>query len=163
MAGVLDGLVIAAHQPALPGLSHPPRPLDIEGLWFLPLSQATRQELSRPGESVIPMFLELTDSVAAFAASLSKGGKALYLHLEFHGGQGTHEVLGWRDGNQDLGPLFTKTAHEPAADWYLAVEPRDMAINVGLRWIGVMASDGLDEFSSAGLHRHRWSEDWDAE
>jgi len=62
--------------------------------------------------------------------------------MEFHGGEGTHDAVGWRDGEVAFGPLFTKTPQEPAPDHYVAVRPGpDMAINEGLRWLGVTAAD----------------------
>jgi hypothetical protein len=43
-------------------------------------------------------------------------------------------------------------------------DPPDMAINAGLRALGIQTAAGRhDEFATIGLDKHRWTSDWLAE
>jgi hypothetical protein len=35
-----------------------------------------------------------------------------------------------------------------------------MAINAGLRALGIQAASGHNEFATVGLDKHRWTNDW---
>jgi hypothetical protein len=37
-----------------------------------------------------------------------------------------------------------------------------MAINAGLRALGIHTAGGLDEFAAIGLGRHRWTSEWES-
>ena len=108
----------------------------------------------------------LTGGVVRRALQLSGCGRVLYVHVEFFGGIGFHAVLGWRGGEPVLGPLFTAD-HETARqhEGYVLLAESDragMAANIGLRFLGVTAAPGLDEFATAGLDAHRWTAEWTA-
>ena len=107
---------------------------------WAPISSQGPKDKKRALE-LLPGFLELTTTLAQEAAEASSAGPVLYIHMEFHGGQGTHDAVGWRDGTVAFGPLFTKTPRESADEQYVATRSgRDMAINAGLRWLGVTAT-----------------------
>jgi len=115
---------------------------------------------------VIDGFELLTGGVVRRARELSRRGRVLYLHLEFFGGIGFHAVLGWQGGEPVLGPLFTAN-HETALqhEGYVLRAESDragMAGNIGLRFLGVTAAPGLDEFATAGVDAHRWTAEWTA-
>lgn len=78
----------------------------------------------------------------------------LYIHSEFFGGAGLQAAVGWTDEKVFFGPSFTCT-NEP----YQLVPPAEMAINAGLRALGVIAAPGQDEYATVGLEAHRWSDD----
>lgn len=162
MAGVLDGLVVVVSRPTFVVPHGRIVPLELDGYWFIPMTDSLREELGDAGKGRAEAagFMELTESVASFGAGLSRVGPTLYLHSEFHGGEGTHEVLGWRDGEVTFGPLFTRTPRESAEVWYEVADGPDMAINAGLRWLGGSADSSIDEFCSVGLDRYRWTDDW---
>lgn len=62
-----------------------------------------------------------------------------------------------------FGPLFTATRHEEADDGYVVAGRDAMAINTGLRRLGVRTvPPSIDEFGTAGLDRHRWTDEWPA-
>jgi hypothetical protein len=43
---------------------------------------------------------------------------------------------------------------------YQAADPPDMAINAGLRALGIQTAGLHDEFAAIGLDKHRWTNDW---
>jgi hypothetical protein len=53
-----------------------------------------------------------------------------------------------------FGPRFTRTHGEFADPPYQAADPPDMAINAGLRALGVQAAARHDEFATIGLNKH---------
>lgn len=155
MGGVIDGLVFFdGPRAALLDKGHVVIQLATPGTYFVPV-----EDTPEPGV-LVSGFLGLTEWLAEEAAKASLAGPVLYLHMEFHGGEGTHDALGWRDGVTAFGPRFTRTPREAAGEQYVAVQSRDMAINAGLRWLGVLAADGRDEYATVGLDRFRWNADW---
>ncbi len=111
------------------------------------------------GEERIPPGWMLRQPVAALARALSADRRVLYIFSETAGGPGTKEAIAWRSGKLLYGPSGTcdiEADFEPG--YHLA--PRDNAVNAGLRAIGVRAGDGSDEYGTAGLDRHRMTEDW---
>ena len=157
MGGVIDGLVVCDGPHArLRERGRACIPLAIPGTYFFPRAEDERQALE-----LLPGFLGLATTLAQEAAEASSAGPVLYIHSEFHGGQGTHDAVGWRDEAVAFGPLFTKTPRESADEQYVATRSgRDMAINAGLRWLGVTATQGTDEYATLGLDRFRWNADW---
>jgi hypothetical protein len=133
-------------------------PLDVPNLFFVPAGQ---NDDVMPSEDLVPGFLELTTDLAEQGVQASARGPVLYIHMEFFGGEGTHEAVGWQAGEVAFGPLFTRTSREQAPDHYVAVRfGPDMAINAGLRWLGVTAAAPKDEYAAVGLDRHRWNSHW---
>ncbi|MYV43003.1 hypothetical protein GT030_30095 [Streptomyces sp. SID1328] len=75
-----------------------------------------------------------------------------YVEAEFFGGVGEQRVAVWDGGTMVLGPLHV----EEGQPFPTVGSP----ISQALRWLGVVASAGEDEFSAAGLDRHRHGETW---
>jgi hypothetical protein len=166
MGGVLEGLIVP-EDAAMPGSAAVVMavPLAVAGLRLVPLTDRLKSSLraGRPADARVEGFYELTEAIAGLAADLSTAGRVLYVHSEFHGGEGLQAVLGWERAAVTFGPLFTVTPHETAEDWYAVACGEETAINTGLRWLGVHARPPtIDEFSAAGLDRHRWTEEWTA-
>jgi hypothetical protein len=133
-------------------------PLDVPNLIFIPAGDSDEVV---PGEDLVPGFLDLTTGLSDQAVQASATGPVLYIHMEFHGGEGTHDAVGWQAGEVAFGPLFTRRPRESAPDHYVAVRfGPDMAINAGLRWLGVTAAAPKDEYATVGLDRHRWNSHW---
>lgn len=59
-----------------------------------------------------------------------------------------------------FGPRFTRTSAAGAEPWYEVVPVAEMAINAGLRALGVRAEPPFDEYATVGLDRHRYTDDW---
>lgn len=136
----------------------------VAGLTVVPISDEL--SMTTDATEVIDGFELLTGGLVRRARELSGRGRVLYLHVELFGGIGFHAVLGWQGGEPVLGPLFTAN-HETARqhEHYVLLAESDragMAANVGLRFLGVSAAPGLDEFTTAGLDAHRWTAEWTA-
>jgi hypothetical protein len=157
MGGVVDGLVVlGGPQVVLREKAHPVVPLAIPGTYFVPSI-----EDSPAPKNHVPGFAGLTTRLAEEAAEASTAGPVLYVHMEFFGGQGIHDAMGWRDGIVAFGPLFTETLGEAAGGPYVSVPlAHDMAINAGLRWLGIPTTGRNDEYAEIGLDRFRWNADW---
>lgn len=133
-------------------------------LTVVPISDEV--SMATDATEIIYGFELLTGGVVRRARQLSQRGRVLYLHVEFFGGIGFHAVLGWRGGEPVLGPLFTAN-HEAALqhEGYVLLAESDragMAANIGLRFLGVTAAPGLDEFATVGLDAHPWTAEWTA-
>jgi hypothetical protein len=160
MAAVLEGLLLSdTRLPDRIG-DHACVPLSTAGLFFLPISNSLRLSLDAVSSlALAPHFYDLLPEVEELAVELSASGRVGYMNLEFHGGSGFHEALGWEHGHVAWGPEFT--ANEPEVDRFRQVGTGDdWAINGLLRWVGVTAEAGHDEFATAGLHRFRWTQEW---
>lgn len=159
VGGVIGGFVVFAAPHAWHGEPGQVRiPLDVPNLFFVPAGQS--DQVVR-GANLVPGFLDLTTGLAEQAVQASARGPVLYIHMEFFGGEGTHDAVGWQGGEVAFGPLFTRTPREQAPDHYVTVRfAPEMAINAGLRWLGVTAVAPKDEYATVGLDRHRWNSDW---
>ena len=102
----------------------------------------------------------LKQQVCSLAEDLSARRRVLYVASETFGGRGCQEAVGWNDSQLIYGPSGTCDGESDRTDGYRVVHRADSAINVGLRIMGVRAADGLDEYGSVGLDRHRFTSDW---
>lgn len=165
MAGELEALIVCGGRPATGLVGVPVLRLSRSGLWLLPLTDATKALIDGQGGvgARVEGFYNLTEPVVGLGHDLSAGGdKVLYVHVEFFGGEGFHAAIGWQHGQTAFGPAFTQTSPGQAEDWYLVADcSTPMAVNEGLRWLGVDApAGGQDEFDLAGLGRYRFTHEW---
>jgi hypothetical protein len=162
LAGVLEGFVLGLAGGAAETVGERVIDLKAPGMYFVPITPEFRQrsELSPEAATKFGDFYELTQGLAKWAQLRSKRGPVLYIHVEFHGGEGFHAAIGWRDGEVAFGPCFTETAHELEGEPFEVAEVANMAVNRGLRALGMAHADDSDEFRAVGLDLHRWSEDW---
>lgn len=159
MAAVLEGLLL--RDPRLPDrVAGRCVPLLTADLHFLPISNSLRGSLKAMASlALAPNYYDLLPEVEELARELSASGRVGYMNLEFHGGRGFHEAVGWEHGHVAWGPDFT--ANEPETDRFRQVgADDDWAINGLLRWLGATAEEGRDEFATAGLDRWRWTQEW---
>jgi hypothetical protein len=105
----------------------------------------------------------LRTCVSGLAQRLSADRWVLYVAAETFGGPGTQEAVGWHQGGLAYGPVGTCDVPADLVEGYRVAPRADSAINVGLRLMGIHASDGLDEFAAAGLSAHRFTSDWRAQ
>ena len=112
-------------------------------------------------DPVVLGFLELRRSDVELAEAASMWGSVAYVHAEFQGG-GFQAAVGWVGGQIAFGPRFTATSQSEAEEDYYEVIPPPvrMAIDEALAFLGVIADDGMDEFDTVGLGRHRSSYQW---
>jgi hypothetical protein len=164
VAGVLEGLILIP----VPGQAGPLPPdvptvaLAVDGTYLIPLTDAARARIHQADRDVgkVEGFYELTSGIARWAQELSRGWKVLYAHCEFFGGEGIHAAIAWQQESIIFGPRFTRTRRELADPPYQAADSPDMAINAGLRALGIQAAGRCDEFATIGLDKHRWTSDW---
>jgi hypothetical protein len=164
VAGVLEGLilipVLGQAGPLPPDI--PAVALAIGGTYLIPLTEAVRARCHQADRDAgnVEGFYELTMGIARWAQDLSWGWMVLYAHSEFFGGDGIHAAIAWHQQSIIFGPRFTRTRGELADPPYQAADPLDMAINAGLRALGVQAAGRRDEFATIGLDKHWWTNDW---
>lgn len=94
-------------------------------------------------------FYNLTVDLASAAATASHLGDIAYIEAEFFGGEGSQSCIIWRGGEVVFGPLRADDEDPPVpplSDW---------PINRALRYFGIRAGDGQDEFDTVGLSRFR--------
>jgi hypothetical protein len=114
------------------------------GLSLIPLTEQALGYLKIP---LLPLLEEDQQSLNAtaqkFCRQLSLGSRLAYVEAEFFGGVGTQACVLFERGAVHEGPLIETEA-----------------INHALRFLGVQATDGKDEFDTVGLNRERKTEDW---
>jgi hypothetical protein len=64
--------------------------------------------------------------------------------------------VGWQEETVIFGPSFTSKHYGEDAP-YEKTPSRDMAINAGLRALGLAPAPGQDEHTTIGLEQHRWA------
>jgi hypothetical protein len=85
----------------------------------------------------------LTLPIERWIRDLSGGTAVAYVETEYFGGEGFERSAVWRDGTIVLGPLDGAGS-----------------INRALRFLGVVAEPGREEFDLVGLGRHRSIDEW---
>jgi hypothetical protein len=131
-------------------------------LRLVPVTEGLRSlvaALSPDADPVYPGWV-LRAGVCRLARQVSGDRRVLYVFGETFGGPGAQEAAGWDQGKLAYGPSGTCDLESDRVPGYRVVPPGDSAINVGLRMMGVRASPGLDEYATAGLARHRFTDDW---
>ncbi len=166
VAGVLEGLVLVP-PPGGDGPLPPDVPvadLAVAGTYLIPLTDAVRARCHQAAgdTAVADGFYELTRGVARWAQELSRDWMVLYVYCEFWAGDGIHAAMAWHRGSVIFGPRFTRSRGETADPPYRAADGPDMAINAGLRALGIHAAGCVDEFAAIGLGRHRWTSEWES-
>ena len=154
---IFDGNPVTA---AVPGGM--PTALLSAGLTMLPVTGEVigRLDPGQAGDHRIPDHWMLRQPVAALARAISHDRGVLYMVSETAGGPGTGEAIAWRHGRLVYGPSGTCDVEIDWEPGYHLAPRGDDAVNAGLRAIGVRAADGCDEYATAGLTRHRRTDDW---
>jgi hypothetical protein len=132
------------------------------GLTMLPLTEEALEQLGAedPNDDRIKPDWMLRRAVASLAERMSADRKVLYVFGETWAGPGAQEAAGWCEGRLFFGPAGTCELEADREPGYRVVPPADMAINGGLRAMGVQAGPGIDEYETVGLTQHRWTDDW---
>jgi hypothetical protein len=132
------------------------------GLTLLPLTDEAVEHLGATDsndEPIKPAWM-LKRAIATLAERLSADRQVLYIFWETWAGPGIQEAAGWREGRLFYGPIGTCDLEAGREPGYQVASREDMAINSGLRAMGVQAAPGVDEFETVGLTRHRMTDDW---
>jgi hypothetical protein len=96
-------------------------------------------------------FYFLTETFDAGLAAASRDGPLVYVETEYFGGAGGQAAAVYREGRR----TFLASTHD---DCVVGDDP--WPISTGLRQIGVVRSDAVDEFDAVGLDRHRTNLAW---
>ena len=147
-------------------LAQPPAPASVVALagalCAIPVTGALLAALSGNGGACAPIRdgWMLRDCVCRLAQRLSRDRWMLYVAAETFGGLGTQEAMGWRNCEVAYGPSGSCDVEADLAGGYRVVQGAGSAINVGLRFMGIVAAGSFDEFAAAGLNTHRFTDDW---
>jgi len=95
------------------------------------------------------LFHQLTPYLAVAASTASAIGDVGYIEANFFGGDGNQSCIVWRGGEVVFGPLRVDDEEPPTP------RLRDWPINRALRFFGVEAQPGHDEFDTVNLGRFR--------
>jgi hypothetical protein len=111
--------------------------------WLEALQTSIQDERHDPVKDPTWPFWHLSRKGANIVRETCSNGDMAYVEAQFFGGAGTQAGVGWRDGQIAHGPVMARDA-----------------INQALRFLGVTANDGKDEFDTVGLGKHRSTEEW---
>ena len=123
-----------------------------QGLALVPITDAFFDQVAGVPHGDGPGFWRLPAGFERTLAAWSVQGPVAYVEAEFFGGVGWQRSAVWSDGIVVLGPLRIDEDQQFAAE--------GSPISQALRRLGVVASEGRDEFEAIGLARHRHRDDW---
>jgi hypothetical protein len=123
-----------------------------QGLAMVPMTEALFDEVTDGTRSEDLSFWFLPGGFGELLARRSTAGPLAYVEAEYFGGVGGQRAAIWSHGVLSQGPL-TLDEHEH-------IPAQGTPISVALRSLGVRCTAGADEFTAAGLQRHRNTEDW---
>jgi hypothetical protein len=128
----------------------------VQSFSLLPITEDFAKELSvYASQMKAPLtkpITELSDELHALAIDISYDCPVAYVSTAYFGGRGGQNALVWDKGSLRFSPTTQR---------YDQVWP-NTPISQALRMIGVLAGEGMDEFDTVGLgkhrHTHRWAE-----
>lgn len=124
-----------------------------QGFSLVPITEsfaAALQPLAAE-DPVPPHVDEIEPGVSALGCALSAGSIVVYVATFMHGGTGGQDALVWKNGELVL--KLCEGEDNPSR-W------PDSSISRALRFAGVVAGKGEDEFDALGLGTHRSNEEW---
>ena len=125
-----------------------------QGFSLVPLTDALAKEIAshQPDlKTVGPKPLQdMSDGLHALAIEMSRHTPVAYIATYYFGGQGGQDALAWDSG----GLTFSPTTQGYDQHW------PNSPISQALRAIGVVADEGMDEFDTVGLGKHRETHRW---
>ncbi|GLZ48878.1 hypothetical protein Acsp06_50630 [Actinomycetospora sp. NBRC 106375] len=129
--------------------------LDGADLAMVPLCEELYGSIDLAGFRVDPEsgFDRLSSGVAAMITAASRHGVVVYLEADYRGDVGRQTAAVWLDCQVVYGPrLLVPTERFP--------DDGSSPFCEALRYLGVQAVAGADEFVMLGLGRHRSTEQW---
>ena len=126
----------------------------VQGFSLLPFTEAFAQELGEyqieTRAALAKPIRYISDGLHALAIDLSHKSPVAYVSTYYFGGQGGQDALVWDKGTLQFSP--TSPGYEQ--NW------PNSPISQALRMIGVVAEQGMDEFDTIGLGKHRKTHQW---
>ena len=128
-------------------------PLD-QGFALVPITEEFEKEIagyaSQAKVSIVKIIDELSDDLQALALEISHECPVAYVSTCYFGGQGSQNALVWDKGSLRFSPTTPR---------YNEAWPNS-PISQALRAIGVVAAEGMDEFDTVSLGKHRHTHKW---
>ena len=126
----------------------------VQGFSLLPITEALAKELisyrSETKAALTKPIRNFSDGLHALAIEISHDCPVAYITTFYLGGQGGQDALVWDKGSLRF---------SPDTQGYNQVWPNS-PISQALRLIGVVAKEGMDEFDTVGLGKHRETHKW---
>jgi hypothetical protein len=126
----------------------------VQGFSLLPITDTLEKDLaihhSQTTVTLTKPIRGLSDWLHALAIEISHDSPVAYFTTAYFGGQGGQDALVWNKGGLRFSPAT------PGYDQGWPNSP----ISQALRTLGVVAEQGLDEFDTVGLGKHRQTHDW---
>jgi hypothetical protein len=128
---------------------------------MIPCTQQVRARLAPSSGQASRRGWNVPDELAELVREISHEIRVAYIEGETFGGEGTQSAAVWHRGELLLGPLFTCDVEDDAEDGFeWTPDPRQSAINLALRTLGVSNETAVDEYAALGLHLKRRTDDW---
>ena len=123
-----------------------------QGLAMIPFNEVARRAAGawlprdHAGDDAGPNwpFSSLARGTAEDLGAVAGPGKVIYVEVEYFGNAGGQAAIGWQDGRCSFGPKDAAVG----------------IVNEAVRFLGVQAAKGQDEFDTLGLGAHRRTEAW---
>ena len=126
----------------------------VQSFALLPITEALAEELAVYQSGTKAALTEpipgVSDGLHALAIEISHDSPVAYITTSYFGGRGGQDALLWNKGGLRFSPAT------PGYDQNWPNSP----ISQALRGIGVVAEDGMDEFDTVGLGKHRETQQW---
>ncbi|MGZ9932390.1 hypothetical protein ACXNSR_21245 [Streptomyces sp. NC-S4] len=123
-----------------------------QGLSLAPMTGALFDALADGSDVDHLGFWRLPGGFDRLLAAWSAAGPLAYVEAEYFGGVGEQHAAVWDGGALVLGPLHVEEGRP--------TPPAGSPISQALRRLGVLTTGAEDEFSAAGLGRHRHNAGW---
>lgn len=115
-----------------------------QGLFLIPLTERLYDQINNFAEPILLNNFEyLSESIERNVLDTLGNAKFAYVEAEYFGGEGGQNAIIWNNGRREQILPFGQDK-----------------INQVLRYFGVAAKDGKDEFNTLGFHFHRNTKDW---
>jgi hypothetical protein len=126
----------------------------VQSFSLLPITEALAKELavhqSGTKAALTKPMPGFSDGLHALAIEISHDSPVAYITTTYFGGRGGQGALVWNKGSLRFSPAT------PGYDQNWPNSP----ISQALRVIGVVAEEGMDEFDTVGLGKHRETQQW---
>jgi hypothetical protein len=130
-----------------------------QSLSLIPLPRDVHKQSDDAVLHMTDMFFYLSSKIQDLAVRISYHAPVAYLEAELFGGTGSQAAVVWHQGAVVLGPMIYD--NEPGGrSSYQVGEIQTWPFNSALRFLGVQASEDVDEFDTVDLGRHRHTEGW---
>jgi hypothetical protein len=112
-------------------------------IFIIPLTEELQEQINDRERTVVEGFEFLTDAIESVAISASVLGPIGYAEVTYWAGEGSEAGIIWQERARVRTIRYGKAV-----------------INNILRYLGCIATEGSDEFSTMGFGYRRFTDDW---